>query len=398
MMRRAHASKDKFGAAFGGLKNAIAGAFTVGAIASLSRQTIDFASHLNDVSTALQVNVEWFQKRANAARLAGGSEDDLFKFIDSMTKNRSAAVQDPKGEEAKSFGRLGFSGGEISGLSTMAFFDKIVKAFGSGATAQTSVDAEKVGGKSARNLLAAFYEGFKSDAKFMSQEMIDSLDDIGDRFTILKNLLMVELAPAIVFAGNAIMAFVNKTRQLGSELGAQTAETSEARQNRYDTSKKQYQYSKKLLATRADLTPEDTQKLKSLMKTSLAIMRGELRGPGALAADEEEQRQLKDARELAAAQDAARAERKNREKGPPGFDRLPVKEDKPGRHDIPTDALVGIGNFLGRNGSLVNSVADQTLQVSRLHLAATIAMKQELIRLALKLAPGTGGTLGIPGA
>jgi predicted RecA/RadA family phage recombinase len=371
MMRRANTTKDKFGAQFSGLKNIIAGAFTVGAITNLTRQTIQFASHLRDVSDALRVNVEWFQKRANAAKLAGGSEDDLFKFIDTMSKTRSAAVQNPQGTEAGTLGRLGFSGAEISGLNTMEFFDRIVKAFGTGATAQTAVDVEKVGGRTARNLLAAFGQQFQSDAAVMSEQMVDALDDIGDQFTVLKNLLMVEFAPAIKFLMDAILLAVNQLKQAGAFLGGLTSKVSA-----FDAVK---------------IVANPVLGLAKLTTDALA------EGLDAAWGEAADQQDRSDKSEMQVAR--ARAARKAREQAGPGFEPLDAADKKTAAARGPqlsTDALVGIGNFLGRNTSLVNNVAEQTLQVARQQLTATLSVRTAIDNLA-RLNSTSSGTLGIPG-
>jgi hypothetical protein len=343
MMNRANMSAKNFGSqTMAPLKNLIAGAFTIGAITALSRKTVEFASHLRDISDALRVNVEWFQKRANAAKVAGGSEDDLFKFIDVMGKSRSAAVQKPEGEEAKTFQRLGFSSAEIQNLNTMAFFDRIVKAFGEGATAQTSVDVEKVGGKSARNLLAAFSDQFRSDTKVMSEQMVDELDKIGDQFTIFGNLLMIQFAPAILVAANAVRKFLSYIPQFATGLAAGHS------------------------AAKAGAA-EDLKKGLPLASRMANVLENLWKGfQHGVVSEEADQKDAED--QSKAAEVKALALRKKREGSAPGFEPLDLEEKKARGPALPTDALVGIGNFLGRNPSLVNNIASQQLQVARQHL------------------------------
>jgi len=99
---------------------------------------------------------------------------------------------------------------------------------------------------------------------------------------------------------------------------------------------------------------------------------------------------------MASAAVAARAARKTRNDAAPGFTR-DDSADKPARGPhLPTDALVGIGNFLGRNSSLVNNIAEQTLQVARQHLAATLSVRDAVNNLS-RLNSTAAGTLGIPG-
>lgn len=387
MMNRANMTAKNFGTqSIAPLKNLIAGAFTVGAVSALSRKTVEFASHLRDVSDALRVNVEWFQKRANAAKLAGGNEDDLFKFIDTMTKTRAAAVQKPGGEEAKTLQRLGFTGAEIQGLNTMDFFDKLVKAYGDGANAQTAVDIEKVGGKSARNLLAAFGNQFQSDAPIMTAQMVDALDDIGDEFTILQGQLMIALAPAIIFVIDKLKLFVSALQGAGAWLGAQTAVTKKDRQRQYDTAKAEQAFVKEFRAAHSDLTEEQQKRLSQIeLRANQVLNDPGLYNPGSVALDAQVAEVAKEANSMEAAKAKLRDLRKRHEQGPPGFEPLDLKETK--HAALPTDALVGIGNFLGRNPALVNNIAGQQLQVARQHL--------DISRQILGAIKGSKG--GLPG-
>jgi hypothetical protein len=379
MMNRAHGRVRQFGSqAIAPLKNLIAGAFTVGAITSLSRKTIEYASHIRDVSDALRVNVEWFQKRANAAKLAGGSEEDLFKFLDEMNKQRAAAVQDPGGEMAQRFGRLGFSQDDVSGLNTMAFFDKIVAAFGDGASAQTAVDVEKVGGRSARMLLAAFANQFQSDMPVMSEQLINQLDDIGDEFTRLGNFLVINFAPAVIAAANAIAQAANLVAQSAAGAGG-FAPT----------------FQGKMEEANKNATGSPWARWWKLMKTiPEATSAGWEQFQHEVVSLEADQLDLADQLEMARIK--ARELRKKREQSAPDFQPLedlgPEKAGKPRPLAGPaSDALVSVGNFLGRNTDLINDVAAQQLQIAKQQLDV-----QRQLLAAFQTRQGLGQSLEVP--
>lgn len=366
MMRRANATKDKFAGAFAGLKGVIAGAFTIGAITNLSRKTLDYAGHLRDVSDALAVNVEWFQKRANAAKLSGGSEDDLFKFLDTMNKSREEAFNKPGGEQSQRMGRLGFSESDIANLNTMDFFDRIVKAYGKGADAQTTVDVEKVGGKSARHLLAAFSTGMEENGSIMSEDLVNQLDEIGDEFTILGNELMVGFAPALLIVAKTIRWVANQIKQTIAFLGSlySNLTTSEILFGGAGAGKK----------------------VRANMKAARQ------------AAVTEEAEQNNRADELKAELEKARQFRRNREQSGPGFEPLDLTPDKAAKKargpGLSTDALVGVGNFLGRNPAMVNGVANQQLRVAQDQL---ITLKQMLEAFKLRGAPAAAvASINVP--
>jgi hypothetical protein len=355
MMKRANASKDKFASAFGGLKNVIAGAFTVGAITSLSAKTIELAGHLRDVSDELGVNVEWFQKRANAAKLAGGSEEDLRKFISTMTKSREEAFNKPGEEKSQRFARLGFSQAEIGNLNTAEFFDRLVKAYAAGATSQAAVDVQDVGGKAAKNLLASFQVGLEGGAPIMSEDVVNQLDEIGDSFEILKQTFIVGFAPVIVGATNLLTGFINKVKVLLAAMGGESEGHIRAQ----------------MLKQQAENNPNRFIREAAQKELDKFNAAGGASAYGDQQIEEELQRQQNEADRIRKARQAERDARRKRETSAPDFDPLDLTKDKKAKTtktNLPTDSLVGIGNFLGRSPSVVNTVANQQLQVAQQQL------------------------------
>jgi hypothetical protein len=333
----------------------LAAVFSVGAISALSKATIDWASNLRDVGDALGVNVEWLQKMANGAALSGGKLEDIEKFLAEMNKSREDALNNPTGKNAQALGRLGFSQGDIRGLSTQDFFDRIVKQFAGGATTQLSNDVQEVGGKSARNLLAAFASQFQSDTPILAEEMVNQLDEIGDRFTLLGTALKVSLAPAIITVANTVQSAINQLKQFGALLGGASAQG----------------LTKKEIA-KALLMPGGVGKFlaeRLFSKDALDAVNAE-------AAD-----QLNESDKFDIAQGSAAAARKRREKSAPLFNtsEIGLSSLKKGA-GIYSDALLASGNFLGAGGSL-QRVADKnlerqtTLQERYLPYLAAIAAK-----------------------
>jgi hypothetical protein len=364
MMRRANATKDKFSSAFSGLKNVVAGAFTVGAVSNLARKTIDLAGHLRDVSDALRVNVEWFQKRANAAKLAGGSEDDLFKFLDTVNRNRAEAVQNPKGEQAQAFQRLGLSTAEVATLNPAAFFDKLTGAFKNGLTGQAAADVEEVGGRSARNLLAAFQDQFQADVPVLSESLVNQLDEIGDEFTVLGQRLTVEFAPAVAAAANAVADAAGLLKQ--TKVGGEGF----------------------LAAFIAKFSSSDGffKGIADGLEAGWNEMQRDIVSEANDQADRADQHAI--------AKDRMAEFRRKNEGAAPGFGPLEERGNR-GKTMI-TDQLVGVGNFLGRNPAMVNTIANQQLQVARSHLTVAQQTLEALRNLKPMNDPGAGGIL-VPG-
>lgn len=211
------------GRSLSGIKSQLAAAFSIGAISALVKGTIDLAGRLRDVADNLNINVELLQRLTNAARLAGGSLEDIERFGASIGQARGAAVANPSGKEAAAFGRLGFSQSEIANVSVGAFLERMAARVAQGLDGQGRNDFIEVGGKAAKKLIAGFSTALDKNGSIMTTDMIDQLDSIGDKFTQLSNLLKVEMAPGILKTTGLLIAFVNQLKQFGSQAGAASA-------------------------------------------------------------------------------------------------------------------------------------------------------------------------------
>jgi hypothetical protein len=387
MMRRANMSVGKLGGVFGGLKSIIAGAFTVGAISNFTRKTIDLAKGLRDVSDALAVDVEWFQKMANGAKLAGASQEDLVKFMQKLNESREAAFQRPDGDLAQRFGRLGMSGEDISGLNTREFFEKLTKKFSEGITTQTAVDVAKVGGESARKLMAAFRNGFESDLPTMPAHLVDELAEIGDGFHAVSLSLRTGMAPAIIAVAEAIGFLMNKSDELVNFLGGYLE--GQRQERRWSDGYNQAGPTERFIREWSGF-----EYIASLIRGHETGM--VLGGQTALDTVEGQAVLAAAIKEAVAARQAAR---EAAAAAPPNFEpRDPPTLDRPAPGRSPrlvTDSLVGVGNFFGRNPALVNTIANQQLQVARDHVRISQATFQ-LLRDRLNDRPALAETATFP--
>jgi hypothetical protein len=318
-------------------RNTVASAFGTLAIGQLVRGTIEWASRLNDVADQLGVNVEWLQKMQNGAKLVGGDIEDISKMILEINKSRQDSILNPAGKNALAFGRAGMSASDIQNLSTQAFVDKFISAFSKGVTTQGANDIQEVGGRAARNLIAAFVNQFASDTPILSGALIRELDDIGDRFTDLATALKVILAPAILGVMGLLLELQQRFGQLWEGLkGADRAGNVGA--------------------------AADIQKGIPLMSRVANVFENWWKGfqKGVVGA-EADQQDLAD--RIAMARSAVASARKRREESAPFFDLGGLKS---GSFKSPaTDALLSVGNFLGAGAGAINSIAQQQLDVAR---------------------------------
>lgn len=231
-LNRSQSSASRFASRIrGSVGTALAGAFSVGALTALTKQTINYASHMRDLADRLGVNVEWLQQMQFAAVQAGASVDDLAGFMEKLAVARGQAVGNPQGKTANAFKQFGIGAEALKTSPLQALVDQIGKAFTTG-NAQALIPAlREVGGRGAGALTAAFTQGIEQGRQaaqaagaVMSEELVDQLDEIDDGFARLAIQLKVGIAPAIIAVGNAISFLVNSTKQFGAMLGGASAQ------------------------------------------------------------------------------------------------------------------------------------------------------------------------------
>jgi hypothetical protein len=197
----------------------LAGAFSVGAITAFSKSVLDLAGKLNDVSSALAINVEFLQRFVASAAKSGGSLSDVEKFIFESNKSRQAALNKPGGAEAAAFRSLGFSSSDVAQLNPQQFIEKLIDAFSGGITPQKINALAEIGGKAAKNLVNGFAEGIDTEIKIINEELVYELDEIGDKFTSLANEIKSAFAPAIKYAIDFFQGIVDMTKAVSAFYG-----------------------------------------------------------------------------------------------------------------------------------------------------------------------------------
>ena len=342
-----------------GIKNQIAGAFSVGAISQLTRATIQWAGELRDASDNLGVNVEWLQRVTNGAKEAGASLGDVSKLINEINKSRLEAFNNPSSKAGQAFGRLGVSSSDITGLSTQAFVQKLIDSFRNGVSSQSAIDIQEVGGKTAKDLIAAFSSQFASDAPILTEDIIDQLDSVGDKFTSLATLLKVELAPAIVYVVDKITNALGRIRQsqsfAGGFFGTLIGRGGEA------------------ASAIAENKGGGAQGIKAIFSKFGEIFSDALNeGAKDMAAESDIQASMD--RAIKSGIDASRKSRRLRENAAPSFEpNVSSQSVKPY-----TDALLSVGNFLGAGTrSAIDNVAKQQLSVQQQTLTEIKGLRED---------------------
>ena len=192
------------GKQFSGLGGAIAGAFSVGAIVNLARETIAFGGQITDLSERYGISTDMVQKLKFAAEQSGSSVESM---LGGFKKMNLAMVDAMEGNEGKqdAFQRMGVSMDDLKSKSPEEVFRMIARAAKDMPhTPQLFADIKDVLGKSGDELLPAFKAGLDEAIAsaerlgiVMSASSIAALDTIGDQFDVIKIKAMSYFAPVL---------------------------------------------------------------------------------------------------------------------------------------------------------------------------------------------------------
>ena len=219
----------------GNLKGAIAGAFGTAAIVAAGKATLDYAGQIADLSERLGVSTDALQEMDFAARLTGTNLETFTGFLEKLSVSREEALQG-NDELRDSFARLGVS---LEDLRTKRLEDltrQIGRAVQGGDVQQLMPSLKGVGGRGAGALVPTFRAGLDEAAQqargagaIISAEDIAALDEAGDTFSMLFQIIRAQLAPAMIFLGDAAIDAVFGIRAVAAALGEAFATFTPAR-------------------------------------------------------------------------------------------------------------------------------------------------------------------------
>jgi len=209
----------------GNLKGAIAGAFGTAAIVAAGKATMDYAGQIADLSERLGVSTDALQEMDFAARLTGTNLETFTGFLEKLSVSREEALQG-NDELRDSFARLGVS---LEDLRTKRLEDltrQIGRAIQGGDVQQLMPALKGVGGRGAGALVPTFKMGLEEAGHqaraanaIISAEDIAALDEAGDQFSALFQIIRAQLAPAMIWLGEAAIDAVYGIRAAAAALG-----------------------------------------------------------------------------------------------------------------------------------------------------------------------------------
>lgn len=226
-MKRAEGSAKNLSHEFNSnLKGAIAGAFGTFALIEYTKKTIEFASHLNDLSDRTDVSTDALQEWGFAAKQNGSNIDEVVSFFEKLGAAREKALGGSQ-QDIAWFKKLGVATDDLKKKRLEGIGLQVGKTIQNG-DVQNLIGALKgVGGKGAGALVPTFKSDLEEMAKaareagaIMKLETIEKLDAFGDELDVLAMRLRGPFADAITSvlrAGNimvtgvkAIMAYLGQ--------------------------------------------------------------------------------------------------------------------------------------------------------------------------------------------
>lgn len=280
------------------LKGAIAGAFGTAAIAAAGKATLDYAGQITDLSERLGVSTDALQEFDFAARLTGTNLEAFTGFLEKLGTARENALEG-NDDLIASFARLGVN---LDDLRTKRLEDltrQIGRAVQGGDAQDLSPALRAVGGKSAGALIPTFKGGLEEAAQqardagaIISKEDTATLDEIGDRFSILARMFTGTLGPAIAFVTNGFQGIADAASMVFKFLTGFTVGVQEAVKGGRKSGEGPFDFFKRVMEngaqtgerealgflnqrTRQEAAAQGARNLRGQVDTAEAVARGE---------------------------------------------------------------------------------------------------------------------------
>lgn len=198
-------------------KSQLAGMFGAAAIGAAMKNTVEYASRVSDLSEELGISREQVQELTYAAEQNGATIDDFRTSIIKLGKARQEALNDPKGDAAKSFKEMKIAGDDLKKLNLWDVLLKIGDEFNSLANPQQkAASVLNLLGKSSNKIFTTMRNDLRGTIKeanefnqIMGDDAVIALEALGDQISILAGSIRTELGGAMVNAMSSIMESVN---------------------------------------------------------------------------------------------------------------------------------------------------------------------------------------------
>lgn len=355
VMAQAGAAVSRFGNQVqSNIGGRLAAAFSVGAMGMAIRRTMDYADSLEEMSTRIGVSTDKLQEWNFAAKQSGADAQKLMTFIERL----AMAAGDLK--NMPGFSAMGIN---PSGMTPEQLFQAVSsKTQGKGST--EIVQMLQGLGLSIRqigpmvNVLASDLDAAGESARglgaVMDQQTIHALANLNDQLSIIGQVLMGQFAPALLTAGIAVLNMIAGIKIvqafIAENIGSAMAQR-EIEKNGYDQMQEERERRRADQLRRRGFTED--QIAADLGKSRLSITESDsVKGDF-----------FNEANKITSGLDEMVAAIKNyKAPGLPTITPVETGARKSSRIAA-SDALVSVGNFLGSNRSVMESLAHRQVQL-----------------------------------
>ena len=201
-MRSAGKDVDKFGSS---LKNQLAGAFSVVALAAYTKSIIAAASRMTDLAIQTGISTESLQAMDFAARQSGASVEDIATAMKHLAKARQEALEDPHGEKATAFSNFRIGVDSIRNSRLEDLMGEIGRAMQEAGDSQAYMsDAMELMGRSAEKIIPTLSSSFdtlresaEKAGQVVSGSTLDAIDAWDDKFSNFLNGVKVKATEVV---------------------------------------------------------------------------------------------------------------------------------------------------------------------------------------------------------
>lgn len=211
----------------------LAGYFTLSAISfklmQLARETVQWASGLQDTADSIGLTFEEIQKLDYIAEKSGGSIDSIVGAMRRLSSFRLEALSDPSGKSARLAESLGVSRRELEGMKgnwqLFARFANIIRDNDFGASQLAIVN--ELFGRGATELIPAMKSGINAMAEeaanlglVLKNDVGKELDRLDDVLKEVAKTMKIIAAPPLAEFGRGIQALLTpfRSKQTGRHL------------------------------------------------------------------------------------------------------------------------------------------------------------------------------------
>lgn len=332
-------------------------AFGIYGIEQAIAKTVETATDLVNESKRLDVTVEQLQLLRQAAKDGGTEMGTLASAFEKLDVARAKALGGDKGA-LNAFAKLGVGQDALKNQTAATLFTTQISAAVKGGSVESLAPALKeILGKGFGEIIPVLKTDFdelgdkmKRLGSIMDTETAVKLKAIGDNFDLLKNILAVQLAPALLTFVETILTIIGKIKQFGAFLGGAGVGDQEHKHGVLHDFFLGEKIDVKDFLKRAREGKKESDKVGDEWKKTIQALRDKLK---------KEADDLKNPKPINTADGA-------------------IKSAAVHHARVQSDALVKVGNFLGSNGQTISRVDQQKIGLMKEHLAELKGIKHSI--------------------